>query len=263
MVVIAIIAVLGALAAAWKWTDLAEWAHPDFVAGHLEPLRSRWYGLPVVVVVFVLAELVLFPVLILVFVCGVVFGPWLGPVYALTGALASALPPFFLGRHLGRERVERMGGALVKRITASLERRGVIAIFMLRKVPAPFTLANLVCGASGVSLRDFVLGTLLGMGTGVLLLTVLGAQLMELVRDPRPGAIAGAVALLFAPLLVALVVQRMVNRRMTARDERSVAKRGDASGSERGERPGAPGEDRPVASSDALPVASNDQGSAS
>lgn len=210
---VAIVAVLGGLAAAWKWTDLAEWADPDAVAGFFEPLRSQWYGLPVVIAIFVVAELVLFPVLVLVFVCGVAFGPVLGPIYALAGAVASALPPFFIGRKLGRNRLEELGGDLIRRVADKLDDRGVIAVFLVRKVPAPYSIVNLVCGASPVSLRDFVVGTLLGMGTGVILLTVVGSQLLDLFRDPRPGPIAGAIALLFAPLLIAMLVQRYVNRR--------------------------------------------------
>ncbi|MEO6709716.1 MAG: VTT domain-containing protein, partial [Planctomycetota bacterium] len=214
-----VVLLLVGLAAAWKWTSLAAWADPDRISGYLEPLRSHWYGLPVVIAVFVAAELVLFPVLVLVFVCGLAFGPVVGTLYALAGSLASAVPPFLLGRKLGRARVERMGGALVRRVADSLEDRGVIAIFLIRKVPAPYTIVNLVCGASPVSLRDFLVGTLLGMGTGVLLLTVLGAQIMDLIRDPRPGPLLGAIGLLFAPLLLALAFQRVVNRRDGARDE--------------------------------------------
>src|SRR5689334_22904621 len=96
-----LVLVLALLAAAWKWTDLSEWADPDRIGELLEPLKTHWYGFPAVVVVFVVAELFVFPVLVLVFVCGVAFGPVLGPIYALAGSLASALPPFFLGRRLG------------------------------------------------------------------------------------------------------------------------------------------------------------------
>jgi phospholipase D1/2 len=218
MVGILLVLLVSLLAAAWKWTDLAEWADPDRISGMLEPLKTHWYGLPVVVAMFVLAELLVFPVLVLVFVCGIAFGPVLGPVYALAGSVASALPPFFLGRKLGRARVERMGGPLVKRISAALDRRGVVAIFLVRKIPAPFTLVNLVCGASPISLRDFLLGTFLGMGTGVVLLTILGAQLIDLVRDPRPLQLLGAIAVLFAPLVLALAAQRFINRKSGASD---------------------------------------------
>lgn len=207
-------AVMLGLAAAWKWTGLREWADPDRLAEFVEPLRSSWLALPLVIAVFVVAELFLFPVLVLVFVCGLAFGPVLGAVYALVGSIASAIPPFLLGRKLGRERLERHGGKLVRKLAKALDRRGVLAVFVVRKIPAPYSLVNLVCGASPLSLRDFLLGTMLGMGTGIVLITVIGSQLGELVRSPDPATIATAVGLLFAPLVLALLVQRMLNRRV-------------------------------------------------
>jgi phospholipase D1/2 len=205
------LALLG-LAAAWRFTGLRDWVDPDAIAEAIEPYRRHWLALPATVLVFVLAELVMFPVLVLIFACGVLFGPWLGALYALAGAVASALVPFAIGRRLGRDTVQRRGGPLVQRIQKSLDRKGVIAVFFVRKIPAPFTLVNIVCGASAVSWTDFVLGTLLGMGTGVILITVLGGQLVDLARDPQPARIAIATGLLFAPLLLALLLQRLLNR---------------------------------------------------
>ncbi|HUR27684.1 MAG TPA: VTT domain-containing protein [Planctomycetota bacterium] len=216
-----LVAALGLLAAAWKWTGLAAWADPNRMSALFEPLATHWYGIFVVVAVFVVAELFVFPVMVLVFVCGIAFGPVLGPIYALAGSLASAIPPFLLGRKLGRARVERMGGSLVRKVASALEKRGVIAIFLVRKVPAPYTLVNLVCGASPVTMRDFLIGTLLGMGTGVLLLTVLGSQILDLLRDPRPLPILGAIALLLAPLLLAVGTQRKFDRKL-ASDPKAV-----------------------------------------
>jgi uncharacterized membrane protein YdjX (TVP38/TMEM64 family) len=41
----------------------------------------------------------------------------------------------------------------------------------LRLIPiAPFTIVNLVAGASGVRLRQFLAGTLIGMGPGIVLI---------------------------------------------------------------------------------------------
>lgn len=203
-----------ALAALWKWTPMREWAEPERLAAWLEPYRSSWIALPISVAVFVVAELFLFPVVVLIFVCGLAFGPWMGTLCALCGALASAIPPFLIGRRLGRETVERMGGPLARKLAQKLDGRGVIAVFIVRKIPAPYSLVNLVCGASPISLRDFLLGTLLGMGTGTVILTVLAGQLGDLLRDPSPGRIAIGVALLLLPLFVALVLQRNLNRRV-------------------------------------------------
>ena len=84
----------------------------------------------------------------------------------------------------------------------------------MRKIPAPYTLVNLVCGASPVSLRDFLLGTLLGMGTGVVLLTLAAGQLGEILRDPEPAKLGVAIALVLAPAVIAILVQRALNSRV-------------------------------------------------
>jgi phospholipase D1/2 len=200
--------------AAWKWTGLREWADPDRLVSTFEPYRTSWLAFPALILIFVVAELFLFPVLVLLFATGVVFGPWLGTLYGLTGALASAIPPFLIGRRVGRERLERFGGAVMRKIAKVLDRRGLIAVFLVRKIPAPYSLVNLACGASPVSMRDFLLGTLLGMGTGVVLITVVGSQIADILRDPEPGQIALAVVLLLIPVTIAIFLQRWFNRRV-------------------------------------------------
>jgi phospholipase D1/2 len=213
----AILLPLALLAAAWKWTDLRDWAHPDRLAETFAPFRSSWFGAPLMVVIFVVAELFMFPVLVLILVSGIVFGPWIGTLVALAGSLASAIVPFLAGRKLGHRRLERIGGAALRALDKVLAKRGVLAVFLVRKIPAPFTLVNLACGASRVSMSDFVYGTLLGMGTGIVLITVLGDRLIEIVHDPTPRHIALSILFLLVPVIPALLIQRAVNRRMEAR----------------------------------------------
>jgi len=208
--------VLVALGAAWRWTPLREWTTPERLGDLLEPYRTRWFGLPLVVGVFVVGELLLFPVLVLVFVCGLAFGPWLGPGYAMAGTLASAILPFFLGRRLGRKRLLHWGGAPAKKLARALDRKGLVAVYLVRKVPAPFTAVNMLCGACGLSLADFIVGTFLGMATVIVLLTVFGAQLGELLRGGEPGRLGLAIAVLLGTLALVLCLQRLLNRRLQA-----------------------------------------------
>ena len=65
------------------------------------------------------------------------------------------------------------------RISRALQRNGTLAVFFVRKVPAPFTLSNIVVGASSVGYRDFIVGTLLGMGAFVIALAGFGYQLTQ------------------------------------------------------------------------------------
>ena len=212
-----VLALLGALAAAWQWSPLKEAMEPDRLSEWLGPHRTAWYGLPVTVVAFVLLGCVMVPVLAMILVTGMVFGPWLGPAYALAGCLASAALSFGVGRKLGRKTVKRLGGEGARRIAQNLDQNGILATFLIRKVPAPFTLANLVAGASRIRFLGVMIGTVLGMASIVVVLAVFGYQLLEVRKRPGAGSIALTGLLLLVPFGIAFVVNGIVKRRRLKR----------------------------------------------
>ena len=204
---------LVAVGAGWWWARAAGWTDPETLRQAFEPYRTSWTGFPLALGVFIVAELVCFPLLVLIVACGLIFGPWLGGLYALSGALASAVLPFLIGRHLGRQKLLRWGGPPAKRMAKILERKGVIAVFLARKIPAPYSVVNMFCGASGVALHEFLLGTALGLATGVVLLMAVGANLGAILRHPQPRQVALALGMLTAAVVTALLLQRVLNRR--------------------------------------------------
>jgi uncharacterized membrane protein YdjX (TVP38/TMEM64 family) len=121
-----------------------------------------------------------------------------------------------LGRWIGPARVRSVGGERVNRITRALERNGTLAVFFLRKVPAPFMLANILAGASGVRYRDFVLGTLLGMGAFVVALAGFGYQIREVIREPSPITVLAAISFLAIPFTLAWSINRILRARQKA-----------------------------------------------
>jgi uncharacterized membrane protein YdjX (TVP38/TMEM64 family) len=187
---------------AWNLHDLSAW---------LEPYRDAWYALPVVMVVFVVLAMV--PVVVLIAATGLVFGPILGPLYAMAGCLASGSVWFAIGRSMGRRRVvERLGGERIAKVSRALQRNGTLAVFLVRKVPAPFTLSNIVVGASSVGYRDFVLGTLLGMGAFVVALAGFGYQMTKALSDPSPSTVIGGALFVGVPLTLAWFINRTLRR---------------------------------------------------
>jgi uncharacterized membrane protein YdjX (TVP38/TMEM64 family) len=207
----AVLVVCGLLAAAWKWLptfdlrDLSTW---------LEPHRHAWYALPMVMLLFIVLAVV--PVVLLIAATGLAFGPVLGPLYAMAGCLASASVGFAIGRWLGRERVEQLGGERIARVSRALKENGTLAVFFVRKVPAPFTLSNIVVGASSVGYRDFVVGTVLGMGAFVIALAGFGFQLTKALRDPSPATWLGAALFVGVPLTLAWLINRALRRTRSA-----------------------------------------------
>jgi phospholipase D1/2 len=69
-------------------------------------------------------------------------------------------------------------------------------VAIVRNLPvAPFTIVNLVAGASRIRFRDYVAGTALGMAPGILAISVFADRLIHTVKDPEWGNIALTVGL--------------------------------------------------------------------
>lgn len=132
--------------------------------------------------------------------------------YGVRGAAAgvvllgvTALPPYLFARRLGTPALDEEGR--VRRALAAVDRvradagdtRSVTAV---RLLPAPSDAVSLVAGASGVSLRPFLLGTLAGEGPWAVAGALAGARLGSLAAgegvavDARFVVLAAVVAAL-------------------------------------------------------------------
>jgi phospholipase D1/2 len=205
----AVLVICGLLGAAWRLIPVTSLT-PDEISASIEPYRHAWYAMPMVMLAFIALGVV--PVLLLITLTGLAFGPVLGPIYAMAGCLAGASAGFGIGRWLGLDRVARLGGERVTAVTRSLKRNGTLAVFLLRKVPAPFLLANIVIGASTVRYRDFILGTVLGMGAIVIALAGFGSQFTQALRHPSPARILTASLFVGVPLTLAWFINRVLRR---------------------------------------------------
>jgi uncharacterized membrane protein YdjX (TVP38/TMEM64 family) len=162
---------------------------------------------------FVVAGLLMVPVTLLIAVTVLVFGPWLGTSYALGGALLSAATTYGLGRLLGRSIVRRLAGPRLNRLSQRLGQRGLLAVVTVRVLPiAPFTVVNMVAGASHIGARDFLLGTLLGMAPGIIATVLFVDRAAVAIRTPSAATLA-IVAAVFALLIAAAWAVRRWFRR--------------------------------------------------
>lgn len=216
--VLGLVAALAGLALAWQYTSLKDFADVGFVSSVIsQPARSQFAPL-LAIAAFVVGGLVVFPVLILIAATAAALGPWMGFVSAGIGVLLSALMLFLIGRFLGHARLQRLLGRRASRIQRRVIDKGVVAVAMIRMVPiAPFSVVNLVAGASELSLRDFLLGTALGMAPGIAVMAALGAQIADLARNASWANVlllAFAIAAWIALCLgVQFLVTWMVGRR--------------------------------------------------
>lgn len=176
---------------------------PD-VAALQADIAAAGPAAPVVfVLVYSAVTLAPVPKNVLSAVAGLLFGLVTGIALVFVAAMLGALMAFWLGRVLGRGAVERFTGARVARVDELLARRGVMAVIGVRLVPVvPFTAINYTSGLTGVRLRDYTVGTAVGIVPGTVAYVTLGTYGSEPVSWPVALS-AAALGLLTAAGVVA------------------------------------------------------------
>jgi uncharacterized membrane protein YdjX (TVP38/TMEM64 family) len=207
------------LAGLWQWTPLRDYLDVLAMATYLEDF-ARGPTAPLITVGgFLLGGLLVMPVMILITVTILAFGPWWGLLYALIGMTSSALLTFGVGRLLGRKLIDHLSGSRLYRVSRGLAAKGILAVITLRLLPvAPFSIINAVAGASHIRLRDFLVGTVLGELPGLLSLALFVDQVTETIRHPGPGSIGLLAAIAGAILLSAVGITRWLSKKTHEED---------------------------------------------
>ncbi len=109
-----------------------------------------------------------FPGALLTLSGGLLFGTLVGTALVVIGATMGATLAFLLARYAGRGTVERfVSGRQLEKFDRMVSDSGLSAVLFTRFVPLlPFNLLNFAWGLTGVRLRDYVIGTAVGMLPG-------------------------------------------------------------------------------------------------
>jgi len=206
----AIILAALALAAAWRFTSLAEFVTRERAQEIFSAAQASAWAPLLVLATYLMAGTIAFPVLILIAATAAVFGPWVGFLYAASGSLLSALAMYGVGRLAGPRLLKAIAGPRWTAIQEKIARRGVLAVAAVRLVPvAPFTVVNLAAGACSIRLTDYLLGTLIGMLPGLILIAALGHQLTSIFTDFSAVNLAIAAGLLLMWVALAWTAQAL------------------------------------------------------
>ena len=198
-----------ALAFAWHYTPMGNWLDVQSVTRTLDTISQSSLAPLILFIVFVVAALLMVPVTLLIIASVVVFGPYLGSTYALFGAVGSAMAGYVVGSILGGDTIKGLAGGKIKRISQKLAKRGIFTMVLVRIVPvAPFTIINLVAGASHIRMRDFFWGTLFGLIPGITAIALLTDRVQATLQDPQPST----VMILIAISAVIITIGYMLSR---------------------------------------------------
>ncbi|WP_447598148.1 VTT domain-containing protein [Nitrospira sp. Nam80] len=179
-----------ALAAAWRWSPLAEWLDVPRLLSYVETVAESPSAPFVTIAGFLIGGLFVAPVTVLITVTVLAFGPIYGFLYSFAGMTLSAILTFGIGRLLGRQIVERWSRRL-HRLSRRLAEKGILAVVTVRVLPvAPFSIVNMIAGATHIRARDFVIGTVIGELPGLIALSIFIDQITSTVKHPGPGSYA-------------------------------------------------------------------------
>jgi uncharacterized membrane protein YdjX (TVP38/TMEM64 family) len=142
------------------------------------------------IVIYVISTVAFIPGLLVTMMAGLAFGPWWGTLVVSIGSVTGATIAFLVARYIAREAVE---GFLSKqswfnKFKDSIEENGFNFVIFVRLVPLfPFNGLNYACGLVPLKLRDYVIGSALGMLPGTFAYVYLGATGCQLIDSVIQG----------------------------------------------------------------------------
>ena len=193
---VGLLIVLLALLAGGAWL-LGPWS-PDRLRGLLAPAGPL--APAVFVGLFVVLNSAGVPAPLLGAAGGLTLGLIPGALAALGGMTVAACVQFLLARRLTGPAMVAVRFSGADRLQQALQRRGWLAVVVLRLVPGPFVALNLAAGLTPLRLRWMAIGTLIGGAPKALAWAALGLGVTRLAVSP----------LVIAAVVVAVVALTVV-----------------------------------------------------
>jgi uncharacterized membrane protein YdjX (TVP38/TMEM64 family) len=219
---IGILVVFAGVVAAFYYLDLGKYLTLESLKANrasLEAMRTAHAFLfsAVFVLIYIVQTAFSLPgAAILSLAAGAIFGVLQGTLFVVSGATVGAILAFLVSRTLLRDWVMKKFGGRMEGIDRGLRENGLSYLLFLRLVPAfPFFLVNLACGVTGLPLRTYALGTLIGIIPGSLVFVNAGASLaaIETVSQVASPRVLGSFALLGLFALLPTIINAVKRRR--------------------------------------------------
>ena len=176
-----------AVAVLWTATPLQDYVDAGRLRDAADSVRGSEWAVVLVLLVYLGASPALFPITLLNMIVAVMYEPTVAFALALVGSMLNAGLSYAFGWGLGRAWLRRFMGPRLARISRQLGRRGIPVVVGMMVTPlGPFTLVNMVCGASHIRPLHHQLGVALGLAPTLALLVILGDSLWRLIENPTP-----------------------------------------------------------------------------
>jgi len=158
--------------------------------------------------------------LVLSLTSGFLFGRWVGTGLVVIAATIGATLLFLAARYLFADAARRRLGALGEKINAGFTENALSYLLFLRLVPLfPFFLVNLAPAFTTISVRTFVIGTLIGIIPGTFVFVNLGQTLGRI--DSLSGLLSTETIAAFVLLGLLALTPVLVRKMRSPRAEKA------------------------------------------
>jgi uncharacterized membrane protein YdjX (TVP38/TMEM64 family)/phosphatidylserine/phosphatidylglycerophosphate/cardiolipin synthase-like enzyme len=211
-----LVLIVSAILLGLHFTRLNEYIQIEQIIQSLQDLQQR-RGSPVLAVSAITLGLCLMvPLTFFVAAAALVFGSLWGFTYSFVSAGLSSAIMFGVGHYFGEKAIKKIVGKRINRISKKLGKQGVLTSIALRLVPiAPFSMINLVAGASHIKFRDFMLGTLIGQLPGMIAVVVVVNRLKLSLQDPKASIIITNVVIVTAVIISTILVSKKIKSKIS------------------------------------------------
>ena len=176
--------------------------------------------------IYILATIAFLPASLLTLAAGVVFGVVWGSVYVFVGATLGAIAAFLVGRYLLRGWVSRKVASNPKftAIDTAVAQEGLKIVLLTRLSPVfPFNLLNYAFGVTGVTLKDYALGSI-GMIPGTIMYVYIGSLAGDIAKigtanQPTDSTLQWVINIvgLIATIVVTVFVTRIATKALNTK----------------------------------------------
>jgi uncharacterized membrane protein YdjX (TVP38/TMEM64 family) len=178
----------------------------------LSLLKAYPVAAPVIfMMIYAVAPALFLPSIPLSLAAGFLWGPFLGVVFAITGATAGACVSFFLARYLLSDAVrKRFAAAQWQWLEGHVVTHGWKAVAFVRLIPVfPFNVLNYLLGLTPIPFGQYLWSTFVFMLPACIAFVAFGSSLSELIMQGNiRGLLLGTAVAVLALTLVMILKSR-------------------------------------------------------
>ncbi len=166
----------------WHVPPFNRYTSPEYLKSLFVLIENRHYFWAIVLGIYVVAGIIMFPITVLTTVVALLVGIEKGLLLALTGCTLSAAVTFILVRIAG-EKTKRYlrSKRRVQKINRLITEQGISSVMILRMVPIGYTLVSVTAALSDIKFIPYMIGSIIGVFPDLILCIILAGSIHNII----------------------------------------------------------------------------------